>query len=73
MTANLHTLYRDRDGNWCRSTSFGRDDLLLLGKVAIQGTRMVRLSTESSAYSPPLSMGNPSRDFLSQGCAGSGR
>ena len=34
MTANFHTLYRDRDGNWCRSTSFGRDDLLLIGKVA---------------------------------------
>jgi hypothetical protein len=29
-------LYRDDDGNWQDSTSFGRDDLPLLGKVSDQ-------------------------------------
>ncbi len=29
----LSRLYRDDDGNWRDSTSFGRDDLLLAGKV----------------------------------------
>ena len=27
-------IYRDDEGNWQDSTSFGRDDLLLVGKVA---------------------------------------
>ena len=27
-------IYRDEEGNWQDSTSFGRDDLLLVGKVA---------------------------------------
>ena len=27
-------IYRDEEGNWQDSTSFGRDDLLVVGKVA---------------------------------------
>lgn len=33
-TASFHSLYRDPEGSWRRSSSFGRDDLLLLAKVA---------------------------------------
>jgi len=35
-SASFHTLYRDEEGSWRRSSSFGRDDLLLLAKVADQ-------------------------------------
>ena len=33
-SASFHTLYRDSEGSWRRSSSFGREDLLLLAKVA---------------------------------------
>ena len=33
-SASFHTLYRDSEGSWCRSSSFGREDLLLLAKIA---------------------------------------
>ena len=33
-SATFHTLYRDSEGSWRRSSSFGREDLLLLAKVA---------------------------------------
>lgn len=33
-SASFHTLYRDPEGSWRRSSSFGREDLLLLAKVA---------------------------------------
>ena len=33
-TDSFHTLYRDQEGSWRRCSSFGRDDLLLLAKVA---------------------------------------
>ena len=33
-SASFHTLYRDQEGSWRRSSSFGREDLLLLAKVA---------------------------------------
>lgn len=34
FAASFHTLYRDTEGVWKRSSSFGREDLLLLAKVA---------------------------------------
>lgn len=33
-SASFHTLYRDAEGSWHRSSSFGREDLLLLAKIA---------------------------------------
>jgi hypothetical protein len=33
-TVTLSRSYRDQEGNWHTSESFGRDDLLLLAKVA---------------------------------------
>ena len=33
-SASFHTLYRDSEGSWRRSSSFGREDLLLLAKIA---------------------------------------
>ena len=49
LTASFHTLYRDQDGNWRSSSSFGRDDLLLLAKVANEVHSYMVLQTTATA------------------------
>lgn len=48
-SASFHTLYRDQEGSWRRSSSFGRDDLLLLAKVVDQvHSYMVEMATPAN-------------------------
>ena len=63
MTANFHTLYRDRDGNWCRSSSFGRDDLLLLAKVANEAHSFMVLQSSTMSAEPPQEADEESVNF----------
>ena len=57
LTANFHTLYRDRDGKWCRSSSFGRDDLLLLAKVANEVHSYMVLQSSAASTEAPQDQG----------------
>lgn len=49
LTASFHTLYRNQDGDWRSSSSFGREDLLLLAKVANEVHTYMVLQTAAAA------------------------
>ena len=50
---SFHRLYRDGEGRWHSADSFGRDDLLVLAKVADQAhTRICGLQQAERAGSP---------------------
>ena len=49
-TARIDRRYRDGEGNWKTSASFGRDDLLIVAKLADQAhTRILALEQRESA------------------------
>jgi phenylalanyl-tRNA synthetase alpha subunit len=54
FNVTLQRLYRNEDGEWTSTTSFGRDDLLLLAKVVnFAHSRVLELLAKERAATAP--------------------
>lgn len=49
----FHRLYRDSEGRWQSSESFGRDDLLVLAKIADQAHSRICGLQQAERVGPP--------------------